>query len=524
MRKDKLPLLTIFFLTLAMYGQTGTNVSNYTSSQTMSQSLLDNNSVMNFNQTTAGVTITLPNPTNTTASKNMMLRNFGNVPITIMPGNLRIPAKSGTQVYQVFLYWHGTGYALGVENIYSAGDGLSKVGNEPSASFKIDANEVMMKDSADVTVGEIWAGINLKANSADVYTKTQSDSRYLQSFTESDPVYTSGITNYYTKSQADAKYLQDFTESDPVYISGITNYYNKSQSDSRYLQTFTEVDGSITNEIQSLSLVSNNLSISGGNSVDISGITSGKQNQLNGTGFVKASGTTITYDNSTYLTSEVDGSTTNEIELPSQTGQSGKILTTNGSVPSWTTASAGTVTSTGITSSNLTVTGSPITSSGNISVSLPNTGVSAGMYNSAYAVDATGRVTSASNKTVNDNPGRTLATTTSSTGFQISATRNAVVCYEGTFQTTSTIGGPSSITIYLETANTNSTTPSDWTVIAQQVNSNTITLAVVLQQVDIEPWSISRTIPAGKYVRIRYGNVTGTATATISSQQQEVID
>lgn len=39
-----------------------------------------------------------------------------------------------------------------------------------------------------------------------------------------------------------------------------------------------------------------------------------------------------------YITSftEVDGSTTNEIELPSQTGNSGKVLTTNGSSPSWT--------------------------------------------------------------------------------------------------------------------------------------------------------------------------------------------
>lgn len=38
-----------------------------------------------------------------------------------------------------------------------------------------------------------------------------------------------------------------------------------------------------------------------------------------------------------YLTSftEVDGSTTNEIELPSQSGNSGKYLTTNGSTASW---------------------------------------------------------------------------------------------------------------------------------------------------------------------------------------------
>lgn len=60
-----------------------------------------------------------------------------------------------------------------------------------------------------------------------------------------------------------------------------------------------------------------------------------KQNQLNGTGFIKSTGTTISYDNSTYLTAEVDGSTTNEIELPTQTGQSGKVLSTNGTTASW---------------------------------------------------------------------------------------------------------------------------------------------------------------------------------------------
>lgn len=37
----------------------------------------------------------------------------------------------------------------------------------------------------------------------------------------------------------------------------------------------------------------------------------------------------------TYLTAEVDGSITNEIELPSQTGNSGKYLTTNGTTPLW---------------------------------------------------------------------------------------------------------------------------------------------------------------------------------------------
>lgn len=120
-------------------------------------------------------------------------------------------------------------------------------------------------------------------------------------------------------------------------------------------------------------------------------------------------------------------------------------------------------------------------------------------------------------------PSRSLVSATNATGFQVSSSRVADVCYEGTFQTTSTIGGPSAISVFLETADTNSTTPGDWTTVAQQTNSNTITLAVILQQVDIEPWSLCRVIPAGKYVRIRSGSVTGTATATINAQQQEAL-
>lgn len=54
-------------------------------------------------------------------------------------------------------------------------------------------------------------------------------------------------------------------------------------------------------------------------------------------------------NNSGFLTAEVDGSPTNEIELPTQTGQSGKVLTTNGTAPSWANVvDAGTVTTSGV--------------------------------------------------------------------------------------------------------------------------------------------------------------------------------
>lgn len=124
---------------------------------------------------------------------------------------------------------------------------------------------------------------------------------------------------------------------------------------------------------------------------------------------------------------------------------------------------------------------------------------------------------------INDTPGRALVTTTASTGYQINATRAAQVCYEGLFSTTSTIGGPSSASVFLETADTNSTTPGDWTTKAQQTYSNTITLAVVLNQVQSNNWSFCRTIPAGKFVRLRSGNLTGTASVSLNATQQETL-
>lgn len=163
--------------------------------------------------------------------------------------------------------------------------------------------------------------------------------------------------------------------------------------------------------------------------------------------------------------------------------------------------------------------GGTITTTGTIS--MPNIGT-AGTY-SGVTTDAQGRVTAGTTLSINDAPGRSLVSSTSATGFQISATRNAKVCYEGSFSTTSTIGGPSSASVFLETADTNSTTPSDWTTKARQTYSNTITLAVVLNQVQGNNWALCRDIPAGKFVRIRSGSISGTASASINTEQQESI-
>lgn len=86
-----------------------------------------------------------------------------------------------------------------------------------------------------------------------------------------------------------------------------------------------EVDGSTSNELQTLSTAANTVTLS----------SSGGSFTVAGAGIASAStsGSTITI-----TATEVDGSTTNEIELPTQTGQNGKFLSTDGTGPAWATA------------------------------------------------------------------------------------------------------------------------------------------------------------------------------------------
>ena len=86
--------------------------------------------------------------------------------------------------------------------------------------------------------------------------------------------------------------------------------------------------------------------------------------------------------------------------LPSQTGNSGKFLTTDGTNVTWATVSGtGTVTSVAATgSTDISVTGSPITTSGTLAFALTDTGVVPATYGdssniSVVTVDAKGRVT-----------------------------------------------------------------------------------------------------------------------------------
>jgi hypothetical protein len=100
-------------------------------------------------------------------------------------------------------------------------------------------------------------------------------------------------------------------------ISYLTD--NTANWDTAYTNRITSL--TTTGSSGSATLVSNTLNIP---TYTLSGL--GGQPQLNGTGFVKASGTTISYDNSTYLTSVGTG-VTNEITYWSGTNAIGSLST-----------------------------------------------------------------------------------------------------------------------------------------------------------------------------------------------------
>ena len=111
----------------------------------------------------------------------------------------------------------------------------------------------------------------------------------------------------------------------------------------------------------------------GGTVISVSG-SGGTTGLTLGGGPITTSGT-LTLGGTLNIASGGTGATTANdalnIFLPSQSGQNGKILTTNGTNTSWTTSSAGSVTSVNVTggTTGLSFSGGPVTSSGTFTMS-----------------------------------------------------------------------------------------------------------------------------------------------------------
>ncbi|RFC55412.1 beta strand repeat-containing protein [Brumimicrobium aurantiacum] len=139
---------------------------------------------------------------------------------------------------------------------------------------------------------------------------------YLTSFTEVDGSVTNEIQDI-SLSGTDLS----LTSGSTIDLSSINTDTQLSEAqvdafvaNNGYLTSFTEVDGSVTNEIQDISLTGTNLSLTDGSTIDLSSINTDTQlTEAQVDGFVANNG---------YLTSftEVDGSVTNEIQDISLTG------------------------------------------------------------------------------------------------------------------------------------------------------------------------------------------------------------
>lgn len=107
---------------------------------------------------------------------------------------------------------------------------------------------------------------------------------------------------------------------------------------------------------------------------------------------------------------------------------------------------------------------------------------------------------------------RSIVTGTGATGFQVSATRDSVIRESVKVTTTATIGTPSEGYIVLEVAPTNSATAGDWVENGRCGNGQNVTLAALLQSVQVTVCQLNADVPAGYYAKLRSITISDTPT------------
>lgn len=110
---------------------------------------------------------------------------------------------------------------------------------------------------------------------------------------------------------------------------------------------------------------------------------------------------------------------------------------------------------------------------------------------------------------------------TGATGTQISANKDSTVRLSCSTSTTSTIGGPATSVILLKINSTNDATEGTWTTVATLESDQTITLAVVLQSIQVVKGQLCADVPAGWYVKL-VNSGTGTHSEAFLSGQQTI--
>lgn len=91
---------------------------------------------------------------------------------------------------------------------------------------------------------------------------------------------------------------------------------------------------------------------------------------------------------------------------------------------------------------------------------------------------------------------------TGATGTQISATNDSTIRCNVSTSTTATIGGPSTSLVTLKKCATNDSTEGNWTSVAVFESDQTVTLALILNSVQVVKGQLIADVPAGWYVKL----------------------
>lgn len=110
---------------------------------------------------------------------------------------------------------------------------------------------------------------------------------------------------------------------------------------------------------------------------------------------------------------------------------------------------------------------------------------------------------------------------TGATGTQISDTNPSTVRLSVSVSTTSTISGPATSVVVLKKCATNSATEGDWTSVATLEIDQTITLAIVLQSVQVVKGQLCCDLDAGWFVKL-VNSGTGTHTEAFVSGEKTI--